>query len=37
MADMPLNIRDGLAGIGFVPTSVQIFGDPPELDDEIAR
>jgi hypothetical protein len=32
----PLDRRDRLAGVAFVPVSVQRFGDDPELDHEVA-
>ena len=34
---MPLDIGDYLPRIGLVPTPVKVFGDDPELDDEVAR
>ena len=37
MADMLLDIGNDLTGIGFVPAPVQVLGDEPELDDEVAR
>ena len=37
MADVLLDIGNDLTGIGLVPAPVQVFGDDPELDDEIAR
>jgi hypothetical protein len=37
MADMGLHVRDDLPSVGFVPASVELFGDRPKLDDEVAR
>src|ERR1700691_2714658 len=37
MADVLLDIDNELTGIGLVPAAVKVFGDDPELDDEIAR
>jgi hypothetical protein len=34
--DATLDVFDGLAGIALVPEPVEIFGDPAELDDEVA-
>jgi hypothetical protein len=36
MADLPLDIRDDLTGIGLVPASVQRLGGQAQLDDEVA-
>ena len=36
MADLPLDVRDGLPGIGLVPAPVQLLGGQAELDDEVA-
>ena len=33
---MRLHVRDDLPGIGFVPAPVQLLGDGPKLDDEVA-
>ena len=33
----PLDVRDDLTGISLVPTPVEVLGDEPELDDEVAR
>ena len=37
MADLPLDIRKDLAGIGLVPAPIELLGGEAELDDEIAR
>jgi hypothetical protein len=37
MANMLLDIDDGLTGIGLVPTPVKLFGNGSELDDKVAR
>ena len=34
---MLLGIGDGLTGVCFVPTPIQIFGDLPELDEKVVR
>ena len=34
--DVLLHIGDDLTGIGLVPASIEVFGDRPELDDEVA-
>jgi hypothetical protein len=34
--DVPLDRCDDLAGVAFIPVSVQRFGDDPELDHEVA-
>ena len=34
MADGPLHVDDCLAGIGFIPAPIEIFGRNPELDNE---
>ena len=34
--DPPLDVRDGLPGIALVPAPVEVLGDEPELDDQIA-
>ena len=36
MADLPLNVRNDLAGIGLVPAPIKVLSHYPELDDEIA-
>ena len=36
MPDMRLHVRDDLPGIGLVPAPVQLLGNGPELDDEVA-
>jgi hypothetical protein len=37
MPNMLLHVGNGLPGIGFVPTSVKLFRDCPELHHKIAR
>jgi hypothetical protein len=37
VADGPLHVDDCLAGIGFIPAPIEIFGRNPELDNEIVR
>jgi hypothetical protein len=37
VSDLFLDIGDDLAGIGLVPAPIEVLGDEPELDDEIAR
>src|SRR5215207_7542384 len=37
MFHMPLHVGDAPAGIALVPEPVQVFGDQPELNDEVAR
>ena len=37
MPDLPLNVRDDLAGIGLIPAPIEVLCREPELDDEIAR
>jgi hypothetical protein len=37
MSDLTLHVRKDLAGIGLIPTPVQVLGRNTELDDEIAR
>jgi hypothetical protein len=37
MADLPLDIREDLTGVGLVPAPVQILGSHAELHDEVAR
>ena len=32
---LPLNIRNDLAGVGFIPAPIEVFGYDAELDDEI--
>ena len=34
--DVLLDVGDDLAGIGLVPAPIEVFGDRPELDDEVA-
>ena len=34
--DMLLDVGDNLAGVGLVPAAIEVFGDGPELDDEVA-
>ena len=36
MADLLLDVRYGLPGIGLVPTPVQLLGGQAELDDKVA-
>ncbi len=36
MPHAPLDIRDHLTGVRFVPASVEVLRHDPELDDEIA-
>ena len=36
MEDLALDVGDDLTGIGLVPAPVKVFGDDPELDDEVA-
>ncbi len=36
MPDVPLDVRDDLAGIGLVPAPVEVLGGQAELDDEVA-
>ena len=36
MVDAFLNIPDHLPGIGLEPAPIEVLGDDPELDDEIA-
>ena len=36
MADLPLNVRNHLAGVGLIPAPIKVLGHHPELDDEIA-
>jgi hypothetical protein len=35
MADLPLDIPNDLAGIGFVPTSIEVLSRHAELNDEV--
>jgi hypothetical protein len=37
MKDLPLYVRDHLAGIPLVPLPVEGLGDAAELDDQVAR
>ena len=37
MADLLLHIGDNLPGTGLVPAPVQLLGDEPKLDEEVAR
>ena len=37
MLDPPLDVRDRLAGVALVPMPIEVLGDVPELDDEVAR
>jgi hypothetical protein len=37
VSDLPLDIRDDLAGIGLVPAPVQLLSSHAELDDEVVR
>jgi hypothetical protein len=36
MTESPLDVGNHLAGIGFIPASIEVLGHDPELDDEIA-
>ena len=36
MADLPLDVRDDLTGVGLVPAPVQLLGGRAELNDEVA-
>ena len=36
MLDPPLNVCDGLARVALVPKPVEVLGNQPELDDQIA-
>jgi hypothetical protein len=36
MANLPLDVRDRSAGVGLIPTPIQLLGHHPELDNEIA-
>ena len=36
MPDMRLHVRDDLPGIGLVPAPVELLGNGPKLDDEVA-
>ena len=36
MPDVLLDVGDDLTGIGLVPAPIKVFGDRPELDDEVA-
>ena len=36
MEDLPLHLGDDLAGIALVPVPIEVLGDHPELDDQIA-
>ena len=31
-----MDVGDDLAGIGLIPAPIEVFGDGPELDDEVA-
>jgi hypothetical protein len=35
--DPALDVRDGVAGIAFVPLPIEVLGHQAELDDEVAR
>ena len=37
MPDMRLHVRNDLPGIGLVPAPVEVLGDGPKLDNEVAR
>jgi hypothetical protein len=37
MPDLPLDIGEGLASIGLIPTPIQVLRGQAELDDEVAR
>src|SRR5262249_36726720 len=37
MPQLALNIRDHLAGVGFIPTAIEVLGGEPQLHDEVAR
>jgi hypothetical protein len=32
---LPLHVPDGMAGIAFIPSAIEVLGDGPELDDQI--
>ena len=36
MADLPLDVRDDLTGVGLVPAPVQLLGGRAELNDQVA-
>jgi hypothetical protein len=36
VTESPLDVGNHSAGIGFIPTSIEVLGHDPELDDEIA-
>ena len=36
MPDPFLDVDDRLAGVAFKPMPVEVFGDPPELDNEVS-
>ena len=36
MPDPLLDVDDRLAGVSFKPMPVEVFGDPPELDNEVS-
>jgi hypothetical protein len=35
--DTPLNVGNYLAGIGLIPTAIEVLGHDPKLDNEIVR
>ena len=37
MADLLLDVRDGLPGIGLVPAPIEVLGGDAELDNEVTR
>jgi hypothetical protein len=36
MVDPPLHAFDGITGVAFIPTPVEVFGHCAELDDQVA-
>ena len=36
MPDPLLDVGDHLAGVSFKPMPIEVFGDPPELDNEVS-
>ena len=36
MPDPLLDVVDGLAGVAFIPAPVEVLGDQPKLDDQVA-
>jgi hypothetical protein len=37
VSDVPLDVREDLAGIRLIPAPIQFLGRKPELNDEVAR